>query len=79
MLGLYDEETIETIRENPYCQYFLGYEEYTYDVPFDASLFVHIRRRLGQEEFNEMTDALISRVEEKRKSRILDPLILRQS
>jgi len=69
MLGLSDEETIETIRENPYCQYFLGYEEFTHEVPFDASLFVYIRRRLGQKEFNEMTDALISRIEEKRKSR----------
>ena len=68
LLGLSDEETIETIRENPYCQYFLGYEEFSHDVPFDASLFVYIRRRLGQEEFNEMTDALILRVEEKRKS-----------
>ena len=29
MLGLSDEETVEQIRENPYMQYFLGYEAYS--------------------------------------------------
>ena len=33
-LGLSDEETVEQIRENPYLQYFLGYESYRGEAPF---------------------------------------------
>ncbi len=49
--GLTDEATIELIKENPYLQYFLGFKEYSYDQPFTASLFVSIRKRLGEDEF----------------------------
>lgn len=49
MLKLTDEETMEQIRENPYLQFFLGYPCYSYDHGFDPSLFVTIRKRLGEE------------------------------
>lgn len=42
-----DRETIETIRENMYMQYFLGLMEYTYQDVFDRSLFTTLRYRLG--------------------------------
>ena len=48
MLKLSDEETIEQIRENPYLQYFLGYPCYSYKHGFEPSLFVAIRKRLGE-------------------------------
>lgn len=48
MLKLSDEETIEQIRENPYLQYFLGYSCYSYEHGFEPSLFVTIRKRLGE-------------------------------
>ena len=32
-LGTSDEETVEQIRENPYLQFFLGFEEYREDPP----------------------------------------------
>ena len=38
-LKLDDRETIETIRENPYMQYFLGLSQYTNEPVFDRSLF----------------------------------------
>lgn len=38
-LKLDDRETIETIRENMYIQYFLGLSEYKYEDVFDRSLF----------------------------------------
>jgi len=44
---LSDEETIAAIQENPYLQYFIGYEEFSHKRPFDPSLFVTIRKRLG--------------------------------
>ena len=46
-LGLSDEETVEQIRENPYLQYFLGYEAFSDEKPFDPSMLVHFRKRLS--------------------------------
>ena len=63
-LCLPDEEVIPTIQENPYLQYFLGFSEFSHDKPFDPSLFVTIRRRLGQKVFNEMTDSFLDAVAE---------------
>jgi len=62
-LGLDDREAIETIRENPYIQYFLGLSEYTYEDIFDRSLFTALRYRMGYEKFDRMTVELISRTE----------------
>ena len=63
-LGLSDEETAEQIRENPYLQYFLGYEAYRDEQPFDPSMMVHFRKRLGQvvvSEINELvTDPYVN-------------------
>lgn len=63
-LRLPDEEVIPTIQENPYLQFFLGYSEFSHKRPFDPSLFVTIRKRLGADMFNEMTDKFLSRVSE---------------
>jgi IS5 family transposase len=60
---LSDEETIEEIKENAYLQYFLGYEEFSHKSPFDPSLFVTLRERLGIEAFEQMNRAFIERVE----------------
>ncbi len=46
-LGVSDRETIDQIRENPYLQYFLGLHEYSDTPPFDASMLVHFRKRIG--------------------------------
>ena len=48
-LGTSDRETVAQIRENPYLQYFLGLSEYQQKAPFDASMLVHFRQRLGSE------------------------------
>jgi len=61
--SLADEETVEEIRENPYLQYFLGYDSYRYEAPFTPSLFVAIRRRLGDAQFEELTQQLVSYIE----------------
>ena len=67
MQGLSDEETIQTIRENPYMQYFLGYSKYTYERPFDPSLFVTIRKRIGLDSISNMNDVFINRCRELEK------------
>ena len=62
-LGLDDRETIETIRENMYIQYFLGLCEYTYKDVFDRSLFTTLRYRMGDDKFDAMTCELIKLVD----------------
>ena len=57
-LGTSDEESVEQIRENPYLQYFLGFEEYREEPPFDPSMFVHFRKRLGKKVLAKINDAI---------------------
>ena len=59
---LTDEDTIEDIRENPYLQYFLGFKAYSYNQPFTPSLFVSIRRRLGDGALKELSERFMSHV-----------------
>jgi IS5 family transposase len=49
ILNIDDREVVEQIRENMYLQYFVGLSSFTTQAPFDASLMVSIRYRLGQE------------------------------
>jgi IS5 family transposase len=60
--GLSDEETIEEIKENPYLQFFIGYEEFSHKPPFDPSLFVTLRERLGIDAFEQLNQAFIEGV-----------------
>lgn len=53
-----DRETIQHIRENIYMQYFLGYSTFSKEAPFDATLFVEIRERLGLDGVTSMNEAL---------------------
>ena len=55
-----DRGTIEAIQENPYMQYFLGFDHFSFEPVFDPSLFVHIRKRLGNEAFEQMNKVIIS-------------------
>ncbi len=57
-LGTSDEETVEQIRENPYVQYFLGYKEYIDEKPFDPSLFVYFRKRLGKKRMGKINETI---------------------
>jgi len=58
-IGSYsDEETIRQIQENICMQYFLGFSAFTTEVPFDSSLFVHLRKRLGMEQINAINDKI---------------------
>jgi len=54
LCNLDDRETISQITENIYMQYFLGYPGFDSQPPFDPSLFVEIRKRMGEDLINEM-------------------------
>jgi hypothetical protein len=58
--NLDDRETVDQISENIYMQYFLGYSSFTSEAPFDASLFVEFRKRLGMDALNAINEKIAS-------------------
>ncbi len=63
-LGTSDRETIEQIRENPYLQYFIGLHEYSDQAPFDASMLVHFRKRIGIDLVLQVNESVVQAVME---------------
>jgi hypothetical protein len=41
-------------------QYFLGYSSFTNETPFDASLFVEFRKRLGMDNLNAINEKIVA-------------------
>ena len=62
-LKLSDRETVDQIGENIYIQYFCGLPSFQTGRPFDASLFVDIRKRMGADKFDAFNDVVIKRTE----------------
>lgn len=58
MCNLDDREAVAQISENMYMQYFLGYSRFNPDPPFDASLFVEFRTRMGLEQINALNEKI---------------------
>lgn len=56
---LSDRETVNQIQENMYMQYFIGYTSFSNEAPFDPSLFVDFRKRLGIEEINSINEKIL--------------------
>jgi IS5 family transposase len=56
---LSDRETVQQIQENMYMQYFIGYSSFSDEEPFDPSLFVDFRKRLGIEQINEINERIL--------------------
>ncbi len=56
--GYSDQETVEQISENPYLQFFLGFKEYTTDIPFDSSLMVHFRKRFNADTLSDINEMI---------------------
>ena len=65
MCNLDDRETVAQITENMYMQYFLGYSGFSPEPPFDPSLFVEFRKRVGDEVIAKMNERIIAISEEK--------------
>jgi IS5 family transposase len=74
-LNLDDRGTVTMIQENMYIQYFCGYRTFNPGKPFDPSLFVDIRKRMGNKEFDAFNRIVIESFEEKKpkRSRIIAP------
>ncbi len=59
MCALSDRETVQQIQENMYMQYFIGYTSFSDEAPFDASLFVLLRHRLGVDQINLINEKIL--------------------
>jgi hypothetical protein len=59
MCELSDRETVQQIQENMYMQYFIGYSSFSDEAPFDPSLFVEFRNRLGMEQVNIINEKIL--------------------
>jgi len=59
-LGASDRETLEHITENPYLQFFLGYNGYLDKAPFHHTMMVHFRKRFGKDVLAEINNLIVS-------------------
>ena len=66
-LGISDRETVEQIRENPYLQYFIGFNSYNNQTPFDASTLVHFRERIGADVIKKINLHIVKTKAEKKE------------
>jgi len=67
-LKLTDEETVLQIQENPYLQYFLGFEYFEKKKIMDSSSLVHFRKRISLEMVRNIIDKILD-VPKKPKSK----------
>jgi IS5 family transposase len=58
ILNLSDRDTILAIQENIYIQYFLGFDNIIFEAPFNPSLYVEIRKRLGMTDLEKINDLI---------------------
>lgn len=68
-LCLSDRDTVDMISENIYMQYFCGLPGFQQEKPFDASLFVDIRKRMGKEKFDAFNNIIIEKSERLKPAR----------
>lgn len=60
MHGVSDEAVVSMCVENPYWQYFCGYEYLQWDLPCDPSSLTRWRHRLGQDGLEKILSATVS-------------------
>ena len=57
---LSDERTVVTFLENPYWQYFCGFEYFQHEYPTDPSNMTRFRKRAGDQEIEKLLEGLIN-------------------
>lgn len=63
-LGLSDRDCVEQITENPYLQFFCGLKAFITEPPFDASMYVHFRKRFPADVVQHVNDAVAEKIRE---------------
>ena len=64
-LNTTDEEAVELIRESPYLQFFLGLGGFSDKAPFEASMYVHFRKRFSVDFLNTINERIVRATIEK--------------
>ena len=59
-LSLTDRETVDTIRENPYLQWFIGLKEFQIKPPLDQSQLCRFRKRFPAQAIAEISNRITS-------------------
>lgn len=79
-LQISDREVVEQIRETPYLQYFIGLEGFQDEIPFDASMMVHFRKRFSDNAIGKVNELLIRihREEDQKKKKTAQNRLKRQ-
>lgn len=57
---LSDEEIVKDFLENPYIQYFCGYDQFVTDKEIDSSTLTRMRKRLGVEYFKKFEEEILN-------------------
>ena len=57
-LNVSDAALVEHIRENPYLQFFLGFEEFSSEPPFDLSMMSYFRKRFSEEDIARINEEI---------------------
>jgi IS5 family transposase len=65
LLNISDREKIIAIQENIFIQHFIGFDSMVYEEPFNTSLFVEIRKRLGMEHVEQINDMIYKHSQKK--------------
>jgi len=68
-----DNQLVVHLSENPYMQYFIGFQSFKKGTPFDSSLLVHFRKRLGKDIINEVNELIAKPDIKKEKDDDSDP------
>jgi hypothetical protein len=66
-LGASDRACVEQITENPYLQYFCGLKAFITEEPFDASMFVHFRKRFPADVLSQVNNTISEKIRSKQQ------------
>lgn len=67
ILKITDRETVESIKESHYLQYFIGLKELTNKIPFNSSMMVYFRKRIGSEIIDKINEKIVLEELKKKK------------
>ena len=69
ILNIRDRETVAQIKENPYLQYFLGFNCYEYKAPFNSSMLVYFRQRIKREVVDKINREIVKQTLETKEEK----------
>jgi len=66
MMVMSDEAVVDNFLENPYVQYFCGYDQFVTNKEIEASTLTRMRKRLGVEYFKKFEDEILGILKERK-------------